>query len=293
MLRFLIMLVLTVNLCRAEEPSIVAPNAIVTKLADGFKFTEGCASDAQGNVYFTDQPNDKILVWTTAGKLETVLDKSGRSNGLCVDHQGILWACADEQNQLWTIDLKTKKPTVVVKDFDGKLLNGPNDIWVSPTGVAYFTNPYYRRPYWKRELAEQTRRGVFMLKDGKLEEVDADFGQSNGIIGSQDGKLLYVADINKRKTYRYEIDTNGKPGKRTLFCEMGSDGMTIDDQGNIYLTSGKVHVYNRDGKLVQSIDVPESPANVCFGGKDRDVLFITARTGFYSVKTKVRGSGSQ
>ena len=148
---------------RAEENSIIAPGAKLEKLAGGFKFTEGPAADDQGNVFFTDQPNDRILKWSTEGKLSTFMQPCGRSNGLCFDAKGNLWACADEKNELWCIDLNTKKATVVVKDYKGKLLNGPNDVWLCPDGGLYFTDPYYQRDYWKRGPKELKIEGVYYL----------------------------------------------------------------------------------------------------------------------------------
>jgi gluconolactonase len=271
-----------------------APDAKVEKLAGGFKFTEGCASDTDGNVYFTDQPNDRIHVWSADGKLSTFLEKSGRSNGLCVDAAGKLWACADEKNELWKIDVATKKAEVLVKDFKGKLLNGPNDIWVTPAGGAYFTDPMYKRGYWTRDPAEQNKRGVYYRSPkGELTRVADDLTQPNGVIGTPDGKTLYVADINAGKTYRYAIGGDGTLADKTLFCEKGSDGMTLDADGNVYLTGGSVWVFDKAGKKVAELKVPEGPSNVCFGGKDKKTLFITARTGLYSARCTVAGVGSQ
>jgi sugar lactone lactonase YvrE len=139
----------------ADSP-VIAPGAHLVKLAGTFVFTEGPAVDADGNVYFTDQPNDRILKWGTDGKLSTFLQPCGRSNGLCFDAQGNLWACADEKNELWRID-PARKVTVVVKEYNGKLLNGPNDVWVRPEGGVYFTDPFYKRDYWKRGPKETAR----------------------------------------------------------------------------------------------------------------------------------------
>src|ERR1700693_3677050 len=124
-----LMLALLTTQLLAADSKVIAPGESLKMLADGFEFTEGPASDADGNVYFTDQPNDRILKWSTDGKLSTFLQPCGRSNGLCFDAKGNLWACADEKNELWRIDPKGKV-TVVVKDYKGKLLNGPNDVWV-------------------------------------------------------------------------------------------------------------------------------------------------------------------
>jgi gluconolactonase len=279
---------------------VVAPGAKLQQVAADFKFTEGPASDAEGNVYFTDQPNDRILKWSAAdGKVTTLMQPCGRSNGLCFDGHGHLIACADEKNELWSIDVSATPPkaTVLVKDYQGKLLNGPNDVWARPDGGIYFTDPFYKRDYWKRGPEEQDKRCVYYLSpDGKkLSRVVDDLKQPNGIIGTPDGKTLYVADIDGKKTYRYTIMDDGTLADKALFCDMGSDGMTIDDAGNVYLTGKGVTVFDRNGRQVDHIDVPGEgwTANVCFGGKDRGRLFITASKGLYSIQTRTKGAGSQ
>jgi gluconolactonase len=185
---------------------------------------------------------------------------------------------------------------VVVKDHAGKLLNGPNDVWAHPDGGVYFTDPYYKRPYWKRGPMEQTVQGVYFLSaDGKkLYRVVGDLVQPNGIIGTTDGKTLYVADIGANRTYAYDIGAEGALTNKRLFCKLGSDGMTIDSEGNVYLTGQGVTVFDPSGKQIQRIKVPELwTANVCFGGKDKRTLFITASTGLYGLRMRVKGVGSQ
>lgn len=285
----------TGSIALGAEGGIVAPGAEVKLLADGFKFTEGPASDADGNVLFTDQPNDRILEWSIDGKLSTWMQPCGRSNGLSFDREGNLWACADEKNELWCID-PSKKAAVVVKEYQGKLLNGPNDLWVRPDGGIYFTDPFYRRPYWARGPQEQDVQGVYYLTPDrqKLVRVIDDLVQPNGIIGTPDGKTLYVADIRAKKTYAYNIGRDGSLAQKRLFCEMGSDGMTIDDRGNVYLTGKGVTVFDRSGNQIEQIPVDARwTANVCFGGKDRRTLFITASQGLYAIRMSVAGVGSQ
>ncbi len=275
--------------------SVLEPGATVEKLARTFDFTEGPATDADGNVFFTDQPNDRILKWSVDGELSTFMQPCGRSNGLCFDGEGFLWACADEKNQLWRIG-PDKGVTVLVEAYRKKLLNAPNDIWVGPGGGAYFTDPFYKRGYWERGPMEQDCQGVYYLAPDhkKLVRVVDDLEQPNGIIGTPDGKRLYVADIRAGKTYSYTIQKDGTLADKTLFCEKGSDGMTIDDQGNVYLTGKGVLVFDKSGKQIEHIAVDESwTANVCFGGKDRRSLFITAKKGLYRIRTKTKGVGSQ
>lgn len=290
----LVALVLGTN-ALAANGDIVAPGATVGLLADGFKFTEGPASDAAGNVFFTDQPNDRILKWSTGGKLSTYMQPCGRSNGLCFDDKGNLWACADDKNELWCID-PSGKPSVVVKDYQDKLLNAPNDIWIRPDGGVYFTDPFYKRSYWNRGPQEQDGQCVYYLGPDhkKLVRVVDDLEQPNGVIGTPDGKTLYVADIRAKKSYAYDIQTDGTLVNKRLFCEMGSDGMTIDNEGNVYLTGKGVTVFDQAGKQIRHIPVDARwTANVCFGGQDGHTLFITASQGFYGIRMRVRGVGSQ
>jgi gluconolactonase len=275
---------------------VTAPDAKVEKLSGEFKFTEGPAADKEGNVYFTDQPNDRIMKWSVDGKLSVFLQPCGRSNGLCFDAKGNLIACADEKNELWIITPDGKHEVIVGGHFKDKLLNGPNDVWVHPKGAIYFTDPFYKRDYWKRGPMEQDVQGVYYVSANHrlfFRAID-DLKQPNGIIGTPDGKTLYVADIGARKTYSYTINDDGSLADKKLFCEMGSDGMTIDSEGNVYLTGRGVTVFDKTGKKIQQIDVPEGwTANVCFGGKDNDTLFITASKGLYAVKMRTKGAGSQ
>lgn len=278
------------------DSQIIAPGAKVEKLAGGFTFTEGPASDRAGNVYFTDQPNNRILKWNVEGKLSTFMEPCGRANGLCFDSQDNLWACADEKNELWKID-PSGKVEIVIKEYRGKLLNGPNDVWIRPDGGLYFSDPYYPRDYWQRGAMEQDGEHVYFLSADRksLTRVSEDLKKPNGIIGTPDGKTLYIADIGGRKTYRYLIQPDGSLTQKTLFCEMGSDGMTIDSEGNVYLTGTGVTVFNSEGKQIEKIEMPEPGwvGNVCFGGKDRHTLFITASKNLFAIQMRVIGVGSQ
>ncbi len=276
-----------------ELPAVVAPGAKVELLADGFKFTEGPAADAAGNVFFTDQPNDRILKWSVDGKLSTFLEPAGRSNGLYFDASGKLLACADGVNQLWRINPADGSKEVVAKDYEGKRLNGPNDVWAVPGGGFYFTDPFYKRDYWKHTVPELPAQRVYFVpqKGGSPVAVTDNLDQPNGIVGSPDGKTLYVADIKARQTWRYAIQPDGTLTQKRLFCSMGSDGMTLDAEGNLYLTGKGVTVFDRDGTRLGEIPIDESwTANVCFGGPGFDTLFITAMDSLYAVKMNVKGA---
>ncbi len=281
----------TIIQTRNQQSSIIADNAKLQLISKQFKFTEGPAVDKKGNVFFTDQPNDKIWEYDTNGKLSVFLNKTGRSNGMYFDKKGNLITCADEQNQLWSINRKGKI-RVLVTDFKGKRLNGPNDLWIDAKGGIYITDPYYQRDYWTRKKPDLDGQKVYYLPKGKheLQIVADDLQQPNGIVGTPNGKFLFVADIRANKTYKYEIKPDGNLTNRQLFTEKGSDGMTIDELGNIYLCGNGVAIFNPEGKQIEHIDIPAAwTANICFGGKNKDQLFITASEGVYLLQMKVKG----
>jgi len=274
----------------AQESDIVAEGAVPQKAGTGYRFTEGPAVAKDGSVYFTDQPNDRIYRWDEQEAISLWQEGTERSNGMYFDQDDKLVACADEQNRIILFESREKRK-VLLEEFEGKHLNGPNDLWITPNGDIYFTDAYYHRNYWPEgHSEEQAVRGVYLLKpDGKVTRVIDDYKQPNGIIGTPDGKNVYVTDIEDRKIWRYEILPDGSLENKTYFAPHGSDGMTIDNRGNIYLTMGKVWVYSPEGELIREIEIPESPSNLCFGGKNRDILFITARTSVYTLKMNVRG----
>jgi gluconolactonase len=288
-------LMLPVSTMHAEETnSVIAPGAKLQKLAGDFKFTEGPTADKDGNVYFTDQPNDRILKWSVDGKLSTFRQPAGRANGMFFDSQGNLIACADEKTELWSITVDGKH-TVLAKEYEGKKLNGPNDVWVRADGSLFFTDPFYKRPWWDYNEPPQGPQQVYFLSADRklLKRVTTDLVQPNGIIGTPDGKKLFVADIKANKTYAYDIQSDGSLANKRLHCELGSDGMTLDEAGNLYLTGRGVTVFDKTGKQVERVAVPENwTANVSFGGKEHKTLFITASTGLYSILTKHRGANA-
>ncbi|MDP9079371.1 MAG: SMP-30/gluconolactonase/LRE family protein [Bacteroidota bacterium] len=256
-----------------------------------FAFTEGASVDKKGNVFFTDQPNNKIWEYSTEGKLSVFLDSAGRSNGMYFDKKGNLVTCADEHDQLWSIN-PDKKVKVLVTDLGGHLMNGPNDIWIDHKGGIYMTDPYYQRDYWTRTKSDLDGQKVYYLPKGKNQPVavDASLKQPNGIVGTPDGKYLYVADIGDNKMYKFTIEKDGMLSNRVLFAPKGGDGITLDERGNLYISGNGVTIYDPQGKKIGHIPVPEPwTANLCFGGVNKDILFITASKAIYTLKMNVRG----
>jgi gluconolactonase len=274
----------------------VTEAAEVTRVADGYQFTEGPTVDADGSVYFTDQPNNRIVRWTEDGQVKDFLKPAGRSNGMYFAPDGRLIACADEENQMWEISADGQH-RVLLENFEGRRLNGPNDVWIHGDGTLYFTDPYYQRPWWKHKERPQPKQSVYKVdrNGSNLVCVDDALVQPNGIIGDSQKGILYVADIGDKCTYRYKIAKDGTLVDRALFCRQGSDGMTLDAEGNVYLTGSEgVTVYSERGEKIQTIAVPERwTANVCLGGKDRRTLFITASDSVYTIRVKHPGLGAK
>lgn len=284
--------------------TVTTVNAKLTKLGEEYSFTEGPTADTAGNVYFTDQPNNRILRWDCqTGKVTTYLEPAGRANGMCFDAKGNLVICADEKNELWLIPAASvakgtaDEKQVLVSEYRGKKLNGPNDVWCHPDGSLYFTDPFYKRAWWTHSEMPQDGQHVYRLSADRktLTRVADSLKQPNGIVGAPDGQTLYVADIGDKKTYRFTIQSDGRLGDKALVCPMGSDGMTLDAAGNLYLTGKGVTVFSAGGRKIDSIEIPDEnwTANVCFGGRDRRTLLITASKGFYAIQVLTKGAFTQ
>lgn len=290
----LLILALALNCGSLPAESLVADGATLQKLGDHFAFTEGPTADAQGNVFFTDQPNDRILEWSVAGQLTTFMQPSGRANGMYFDARGNLIVCAETHNELWSI-APDKTVTKLVTDYQGQALHGPNDVWVAPNGGIYLTDPFYRRTWTDTNRAKYTGEWVFYLSPDHqpLKPVIQDFKKPNGISGSPDGRHLFATDIGGNRTWRYDILADGALTNQALICNQGCDGMTVDTLGNLYLAGKGVTIYRPTGEKVEHIDVPERwTANLCFGGPDHQTLFLTASPSLYSLRMKVKGGNT-
>lgn len=270
----------------AQGDSLVEPGAVAVEVGSGYAFTEGPAADRAGTVFFTDIPNGAIHRWSAADGVSVWNTNSGGANGLYFDAGGRLLACEGDRKRVVAYEAGGTS-TVLASDYGGQPFNQPNDLWVAPGGGIYFSDPNYaRRPN------TQDMEAVYFLPPGggPPRRVIEDFVKPNGLIGTPDGKTLYATDINGRKTWAYRIQPDGTLADRRLLCGRGSDGMTLDERGNVYLTDGVVAVYAPDGTLLEEIRFPQGPANVTFGGADRRTLFVTARKSVYTLRMSVRGA---
>ena len=281
----------TLILCALLQNDLAAGE--VKKLAGDMKFTEGPVADGKGRVYYSDIPNNRIMVWD--GKENKVwLENSGGANGLKIDKDGNLVVCEGGNRRMTRISVADQKVTVLADAFEGKKLNSPNDVAIDAKGGIYFTDPRYG----KRDGMELDKEGVYYIAPGggKVTRVVDDFTRPNGLHIDKD--KIYIADAGAGKTFVYGMNPDGTLKDKKEFCAKGSDGMKVDEKGNVYLTTGgKVEIFAPDGKSIGNIPMPEvevggkkvreGPANLAFDGK---TLYITARTGFYSVEMKLAGN---
>ena len=192
--------------------------------------------------------------------------------------------------------------TVLADTFEGKRLNSPNDVAVHASGDIYFTDPPHGLVA-QREGQELPFQGVYRIShtDGRLQLLVDDFKYPNGLAFSPDQRTLYIGDDNRGYVRAFDVLDDGSLGRGRLFAETplpeimdpedgGPDGMKVDSEGHLYLTSiGGVWVFDASGKPLGIIGVPEQPANVAWGGPDWRTLFITARTSVYRLQVNVPG----
>ena len=300
-LQLLIALFAACTVVADDDRQLVANGAKVEKLAGGMKFTEGPVwLPSEQKLVFSDIPNSKLMQWSEADGLSVYRD-SEQANGNILDLQGRIISCQHKARNVIRIEADGST-TLLADRFDGKRFNSPNDVAIRSDGTLWFTDP----PWGLTGSHEIPGHWVYKLepKTGKVEVVHKYLAMPNGIVFSPDESRIYIADTGGHKRHPdpdfhklpasiqcYEIDNEGNLGKKLFQIASGSDGMAVDAQGNLYAThGGKVHIYDADGTERQQIDVPEGPANVCFGGDDHKTLFITARTSLYSVRMRVAGA---
>lgn len=267
------------------DTPLAVQGATVEMVADGFRFTEGPVCGPDGTFYFSDLHGGKIwkILPGADSPVEVAKDVMA-TNGLFLDRDGFLFACCPVEGSVVRLG-KDGKSTAVASAYQGKRFNAPNDLWVDKNGGVYFTDPLYGT-----SRDEQGCQGVYYITPkGEVVRMVDDLVKPNGLACTPDGKRLYVADHAGKKTYLYDIGRDGKLENCRLFTDTGSDGMTVDKAGNVYLTSGRVWIFSPEGKPMGSIRTPVPPTNLCFGGPDGKTLCITARSAVYKVEMSVEG----
>lgn len=279
---------------------LVAADVRLRQLATGLKFTEGPAwvpaPDAgDGYLVFSDIPANTLYRIDSAGTLSVFRQPSDNANGNTLTRDGRIVTCEHGSRVVTVTDpAKPAEKRTLVERHDGKRFNSPNDVVERSDGTIWFTDPPYGLP--RGAPKEQDGHFVFRLdpKTGSTTIVARDFDMPNGLCFAPDEKRLYIADSGKPKHIRvFDVQPDGTLKGGAVFCTIdvgGPDGIRCDEAGNVWSSSGDgVQAFDPTGKRIGRILVPETAANLCFGGKDNRTLFITARTSVYSIELKVRG----
>ena len=298
-LRSAALLLLLAGTSLADDKPIagLGPTGPIKKLHGDFKFVEGPAHDAHGNVYFSDIPNERVHKIDLDGKLTTVREKTNKANGLMLNAKGEIVACEGGAGAVVAYSADGKDRRVIADKYDGKPFNSPNDLVLDKAGGVYFTDPFFGKADTK---LPQDKMGVYYADAaGKVTRLIDDLPKPNGVILSPDEKTLYVVPSGQKQMMTYPVESPGKLGKGKVLCELaqakqggngGGDGLTVDVKGNLYITSGMgLQVFDAVGKPLGAITFPEGPANVTFGGKDMKTLFVTARTSVYTCPMEIAG----
>jgi gluconolactonase len=264
------------------------------RLATGFLFTEGPTWHPDGFYYFVDLRNSRLHRITPGQAPETVREQTGEGNGTTFDLQGRLLMC-EGGNRRVTRMQASGTVDVVADRYEGKRLNRPNDIVCKSDGSIYFTDPGLRVPFAERECPYS---GVYRVTPDGTMTLVADCEYPNGLAFAPDEKTLYVSNTRwGQYIHALELNDEGLMVRREIFAEMSSvetdgvpDGMKVDVEGNVYCTGpGGTWVFSSDGTRLGIIRTPEIPANLVFGGPDRQTIFFTARTSVYTLRGKIPG----
>lgn len=244
-------------------------------IADNLQFAEGPAY-LGGELYFTDIQANKIYKWIEAGQLQVFKENSGGANGLCFDNINNLIVCEGGNKRVVSISpgLNTVTLTDRFADFP---YNEPNDVWVSPVGNIYFTDPVFSG------LLSQDGEHVYCLlkSSGEVIRVTDDLVRPNGITGDKAGSLLYVSDYGASRIYKYSIQPDGTIADKELFADIKADGLDSDSEGNIYAAGNGIMIFNSSGRLINTIKIPGTSTNSCIVEEGIKTIFITTHTTVY------------
>jgi len=265
-------------------------NLRIERVAAGYKFTEGPVWSREGYLLFSDVPQDLIVAWRPGKGTANFRTQSNGANGNAFDAQGRLYSCESRTRRVVRTDRKGRIE-VLAERYQGKRLNAPNDIVVSRDGHVYFTDPAFGSQADQRELDFY---GVYHITPkGEPELIARPAGRPNGIALSPDGKLLYVANSDERNVRAYDLDRQGRASNpRVVISGIDGvpDGMKVDEKGNLYIAARAIAIYTPVGKLLGSIELPETPSNCAFGDPDFGTLYVTARSSVYRIRLNVKGA---
>ncbi|MCH7713674.1 MAG: SMP-30/gluconolactonase/LRE family protein [Chloroflexi bacterium] len=262
-------------------------------LAKGFQFTEGPVWHPDRYLLFSDIAGDTIFRFVPGRGVQKFITPSRNSNGLTFDASGRLLACEHGGRQISRIsDENNMVP--LVGQYDGKPLNSPNDLVVHSSGNIFFTDPPFGI---SPDTGEQGFNGVYRVDpNGSITLLRDDMDLPNGLAFTSDESILYIADSRKRQVLAYPVNSDLSLGEPSVFVDMdvtatgNPDGIKVDVEDNVYIAgAGGIWAVDPSGRHLGTLEFPELPSNLAFGGPRNMTLFVTARTGIYSIRVNVPG----
>jgi gluconolactonase len=274
--------------------SVIAPDAKLELVREGFQFTEGPLPMADGGLYFTDLRAARVHRLDPQGNITVVHEKTGETNGLAYDINGDLVGIEAVGRRIRRFG-KDGKVTEITRGDGVNPMMMPNDLIVDTKGGIYFTDP------GPRPVVPGRKVHVYYLPPGATNALIADdrMVRPNGLTITLDGRRLIVADTVDHTLWQYDIAADGRLANRRPFARMqniaagedsGGDGIAIDRAGRLFVTSVTgIQIFDQDGSYLGNVPVPRKSTNVAFSGPGKSVLYITARVGVYKIQTLTQG----
>lgn len=292
-----------------ELDAVIAPGAVVEKIADGFVFTEG-PMWREGRLWFSDLQGNTVYAVTPDGQKETLIKEAGGlatippgsymgPNAMVPDKDGSVLLAQHGARRIARVG-SDLTPVALISDYQGKRLNSPNDLVYAPDDSLWFTDPPFGLPQADTDPEKELSfNGVFRYADGQLTAEITDLKLPNGIAVSADGKTLYVNNFGPdMKLMAYQIGDDGHVSGegRALLTYTGDegpggpDGLKIDEAGNLWATGpGGIRIITPEGKILGLIKTPKAAANLAFGDDDGKTVYITSVDTIYKVRSNIAG----
>ena len=262
----------------------------VETIARDMHYAEGPVWSLEGFLLFSDTVTDRIEKWVPGKGVSDFASRAGGANGNAYDEQGRLYTCEFRDRRI-TRTAKNGKVDVLASRYEGKRLNAPNDIVVRRDGNVYFTDPAFGNQQDSRELDFY---GVFRITTkGDLEPIAKWNTRPNGVALSPNGRILYVADSDRRSVLAFDLDRGGAASSERVFLpkiEGVPGGLRTDEKGNLYVAAKYLSVYSSRGESLKDIHLSQSPSNLAFGDPDLSTLYVTARNAVYRIRIGVKGA---